>query len=56
VNLTHLYCDNTNLATQLEVYGQPENDGYGNLNYIHLLKKAQQSQTQNQVEITTNNK
>jgi hypothetical protein len=51
VNLEWLRCEGTKLETQLEVYGEPEKDDYDNLNYIYLLKKAQQTQTQNQVEI-----
>jgi Leucine-rich repeat (LRR) protein len=52
VNLAGLYCQGTKLATRLEVYGQPSEYN----NYIHLLKKAQQTQSQNQVEIITNKK
>jgi GTP-binding protein EngB required for normal cell division len=55
VNLEWLRCEGTKLETQLEVYGEPEKDDYDNLNYIHLLKKAQQTYLQNQIEVPLQN-
>jgi hypothetical protein len=51
VNLKTLECRGTKLATRLEVYGQPSEYN----NYIHLLKKAQQTYLQNQIEVPLQN-